>query len=112
MATFVVDRKTWYRGKGSEGSRLLDSSGQRCCLGFVAEQCGIGDEDLLGSPDIIGVSYPAVVNFPEWLYKDGETADAGFVYEVNDSCSISDEKRERMLKRVFAQAGDEIQFVG
>ena len=39
MAKFTVDRKTWFRGQSSSDSKLLREDGQRCCIGFVAQQC-------------------------------------------------------------------------
>ena len=48
MATYTVHRKTWYRGKGYENSRLLAPDGMRCCIGFVGAQRNIPDEQLMG----------------------------------------------------------------
>lgn len=46
--TFTIKRSEWFRGKGPDDSKLLDDNGKRCCWGFVANQCGIPDEQLKG----------------------------------------------------------------
>lgn len=44
---FVIDRKTWWRGQGSGGSRLLRScDGMMCCIGSVCLQLGSKQEDI------------------------------------------------------------------
>ena len=51
---FVVKRSMWARGPVGDDEgyrRLLSSVGTRCCLGFVAAQCGVGDSELLDNAE-------------------------------------------------------------
>jgi hypothetical protein len=35
--SFVIDCKSWCRGKGPEYSKLLTNKNTMCCLGFLAK---------------------------------------------------------------------------
>ncbi len=119
MAKFVVDRKMWYRGKGSDTSRLLNAEGQRCCIGFVGQQCNIADEYMLNLPDIDSAHEEHSVKdqFPAWMHGDKRSRLLGYestaiftAYHINDDTEIPDNEREEKLKQVFAEFGDEIEF--
>lgn len=48
-----IDRATWAAGSHVERgylSELLNRAGQMCCLGFLAEACGVPRPSLLGTP--------------------------------------------------------------
>jgi hypothetical protein len=123
---FIVDRRMWYRGQGEEQSRLLTQDGQRCCIGFVASQCGVPDEQLLDTSAIhqsIGIKDfdPKRISFkyrealPVWM-SNSDTADFASsllheAYFVNDKRTISDEDREQRLQAIFAKNGDQIEFI-
>jgi len=105
---FIVERKTWFRGKGAEESRLLRNDGTRCCIGFVGKQCGVTDEEMLNRSVIKRVSEPGLKGFPEWMYEMRKIDDA---YTWNDTTDYTDQEREARLIAVFAKHGDEIEFV-
>jgi hypothetical protein len=112
---YVVDRRTWFRGKGADDSKLLMDNGMRCCIGFVGKQCGISDDDLLGVAEVTAMHYDKK-KFPTWMRepyslkgKAGLTV-IGQAYHTNDDENINDEQREARLKEIFAEAGDEIIF--
>lgn len=109
MATYTVSRKTWYRGRGRDESRLLREDGTRCCIGFVGQQCGISDAVLLNR-NAIGQSWQSghIGGFPAWMVKGQDIYDA---YRENDDIGITDEERESRLQEIFAKHGDEIVFV-
>ncbi len=102
---FKVDRRTWYRGKGAAGSKLLrESDGKMCCLGSVALQCGVKKEAIKN------IAIPANIPkgkklLPEWVVKNCSDA-----MICNDKPSISDDKREARLKKIFKEHGDIITF--
>jgi hypothetical protein len=104
---FTVDRKTWLRGGGPQDSYLLTPDGMRCCIGFVAQQCGVADEDIL---NIVTISHIAKKDnrskFPEWMDDRVSLA-----YVINDRREISEDDREAQLKDLFLKNGDEIEFV-
>lgn len=109
MTKFIVDRKTWYRGKGSENSRLLRvGDGMRCCIGHVGRQCGIGDDNLRGKAAIINVPMAVDHKWPKWMLT---TAIKG-AYFINDNMDMDDTNRELQLQALFVRYGDEIEFVG
>lgn len=116
MAKFTVDRKTWYRGKGGIQSALLTEHGERCCIGFVGQQCGVVDKLMLGVPTIHYHQpmdgYLNAAQFPAWMtYEDHGSKDVDEAYLVNDNRDISDLTREAKLKEIFARHGDELEFI-
>jgi hypothetical protein len=103
---FIVDRKTWYRGKGGKNSKLLLEDGTRCCIGFVGQHCGMPDEYLLGQGGVYDVPDD---RWPKWMKNyNGPITEA---YSVNDDATISDAERESKLQEIFRANGDEIEFV-
>lgn len=92
----VVDRRTWYRGRGALGSALFRVDGQRCCVGFYAEQ-------VLGAKADCILNYPTLTRagYYDPIIKDPTVNN---IYTVNDSLSIEDEEqRERLLIDGFAR---------
>lgn len=73
MRSFYVVRSQWLRGgAGVEGSDLISAlldpeSGKRCCLGFVAAQCGIPDTDTRNVPSPRGVREEHIDKWPDAL---------------------------------------------
>ncbi len=110
---FIVDRRTWFRGQGSDESLLLNRDGQRCCIGFVGAQCGINDTLLLGIPDVFRFELKQRITggiakkFPPWLRFGGAASKA---YNLNDCKILSETERETGLQKLFAENGDEIVF--
>jgi hypothetical protein len=115
---FVVDRKTWFRGTGGidQGSALLRVDGTRCCIGFVAQQCGIPDSDILNRTAVRVESKPmdsvqCDERWPKW-FEYGHNNDLATAYHTNDTLGISEFDREAKLREIFAKHGDEIVFEG
>jgi hypothetical protein len=104
---FIVDRKTWYRGKGNGGSSLLRSDGKMCCIGFVGRQCGIPDKNLLGFA-VVGRGLEHEL-FPIWMKPFSKSA-IGEAYTTNDTIRLTESEREAKLKEIFLREGDEIEF--
>lgn len=126
--TFVVAREKWMRG-GSSDTALLTLDGMRCCLGFVAAQCGIADDrittiaepldidDALGLVPDENAKHP-LVELSRELDDDGycsvsaqNTELSGDAIEINDSPSIDDAEREKRLSAAFTKHGYAIEFV-
>jgi hypothetical protein len=124
---FTIDRSKWQRGPGE--SRLLNSHGKMCCLGFYGEACGVPTDDLFG------LAYPSEVRrsshlLPTWLTDVTDIDEEyGPVERVEDSddvaeliClndadptdeeDVSDEAdRERRIAAIFAKHGVEVEFI-
>jgi hypothetical protein len=112
---FIVDRSKWYRGGGTNSSALLRPDGSRCCIGFVGQQVGIPDTDLLNRLtiwDVWSFGKGIEVEWPEWMMNlDPHTVNIDAAYAVNDDSSLSESDRESKLKEIFLRNGDEIEFV-
>lgn len=120
---FVVERSKWLRGD-SIISRLLDSRGHMCCLGFCASQLGVGDDALLdvGEPrdiDPHDVAFDAVDGVLVDIYESDDIENverrnsklANRAIDINDSPEINDADRESLLSKLFAKHGYELTFV-
>lgn len=115
---FVVYRDEWHRGKGYENSKLLREDGQRCCIGFVGQQCGIPDDKLLNAASVVDTAHYSVgvdsfyLLWPRWLapLNPANQGDVVRAYEKNDSKLLSDSEREKALIEIFAVHGNTIEF--
>lgn len=115
MRILELDPECWYRGNGSEGSRLLRPDGQMCCLGFEALSRGCTEEEIYEEsfPSYIGESIWDTVlldrsRLPEDLQEFlnlGHVPDAleQAIGQVNDSPTIDEESRFAWLKLLFKQ---------
>jgi hypothetical protein len=104
---FIVDRATWYRGHGADKSYLLRDDGHRCCIGFVAKQCGVADDDMSLIRDVITLPINTHTKFPLWMRGLGISK----AYNTNDNQQLTDTEREAQLKTLFTENGDEIEFI-
>jgi hypothetical protein len=128
---FVVKRKTWYRGKGSEHSCLLNEHNQRCCLGFYAGACGLSNKIIRGIAEPNSVI--ELLQEGQVEDKDGNTVHSNLdivwktklvrglcgisntptcnkLMAVNDSVGITDEERETKLTALFKRLGIKVKF--
>ena len=102
----TVNRRTWARGGKNGLSRLLNSDGNMCCLGFLGVASGVSKESLFNKLTPGGLSlqeqdkYP-IVNF-DW----------GIFVDINDHEIITDADREKRLKEAARKNGFSFRFVG
>jgi hypothetical protein len=111
---FVIDRKTWFRGEGSEESKLLREDGRMCCIGQIAEQCSVPRDSILNVSDLHRDRFHGNMNlFPAWFRIEGlsQSPDLSECYGINDDQDSDDDFREAALKKIFAHHGDELEFV-
>lgn len=112
---FTVWRDAWLRGE--TGSLLID--GKRCCLGFLGQACGLGDNELslAGTPE----ETRRFKAWPEPLLDITEDEDGASVRDsiacqdivhINDDDDedMSDEQRESELTALFASMGIDVEF--
>jgi hypothetical protein len=133
MATFTVKRSEWYRGQGSKDSKLLREDGKRCCIGFVGQQVGFTDEQLLNMSSVQQQAaknsdiekWPAWMKgyhltsadkemWPAWMkrhYLTSADKEIQSAYLTNDCMPLTDAERETSLQEIFKRNGDEIVFV-
>lgn len=111
----VVDRTKWYRGKGGDNSRLRNSDGLMCCMGFaaLASHEGVKESDILGHPTIAVAlrfgEFPEEVNcLPFWQ----NWVEHRHLYSINDHPKLAPSERERRLIEEGLKVGIEFSFVG
>ena len=133
---FVVDRATWGHG-GSRGvyskawqkegypheavsidPMLLEPATKTlCCLGFVANQCGVPKKALLnvGMPEDIGSHEEklegVLISTLETEFPRNNTL-AVEAQTINDDDRITNKQREEKLKEVFKKHGFTLRFAG
>lgn len=113
---FTVDRSEWVMGGGNYndilgGSSLLNDRENACCLGFYAHACGVTWEIMED------VSFPSTLHFKIPLMPSsgrfGYTSEfEGECMGINDNKHISTKKREKLLRKKFAEKGVKIKFSG
>jgi hypothetical protein len=110
MLEIIVERKTWLRGTGSGASALLrNTDKKRCCLGFVAQQSGVTDQNMCGmaTPE----NLPDFYRMPADLLTDGCNSNLCFeLMQQNDDHSVTDEVRERRLNGLLDDAEASFRF--
>ena len=110
--TCTVKRSTWARG-GHNGpimvpSRLLNSYGNMCCLGFLGETCGIPKATLMGVALPMDLSDENYLQYPK---LDGDDSWGAFA-TLNDTADVkSEEDREEKLAALAEKNGFTFVFV-
>ena len=110
-----IDRATWDCGerfikkKYEDEVYLRNPNGFRCCLGFWSEE-------------IVGLPKSCTLNvyLPNYLleYSTFEIGDCFHTFfediaEINDNPSITNQTREKQIKKIFKQCGmADVKFVG
>jgi hypothetical protein len=108
--SFTIDRSKWFRGGKPEDSRLLRDDGKQCCVGFYLEACGVPRKHLLRANYFPRDTTPTVPAGADWLMVSRDAGEAS-VYVVNDAPGYSEEKRESLLTKLFADQGIDVTFV-
>lgn len=118
----TINRAKWTRGVLNLPSKLLNSAGYMCCLGFDALACGVPSDvlDGIGEPyelaDSADVSYLRDrVNYNDSDDDDPTPLNSVLVdkaIDINDDLEITDNEREAKLIPILKQLGwDEVRFV-
>lgn len=104
MKQVIIDRAKWVNGKYGHGSNLLNSYGERCCLGFLGQACGVYDSFMRSS------GYPNVHmgGFPPELFANIE-----LFIGINDHINVDDSVREKQIIDAFkTKLNFEVIFIG
>jgi len=131
MKKLIIDRQTWLRG--DKTSCLLNNNKHRCCLGFLAQQCGIKDKYIqnIGSLcEVIEEEKINIFNIIDLQFlidMSGKgtynSTDAYHLMEINDIpinvemelqpgiVIRSELEREEFLKRKFAEYNIDVEFI-
>lgn len=118
MKPLIINRLHWYRGNNS-GSRLLRGDGTKCCLGFLAEECGATADQIRRVPS---PSDEPHIAWPEGLIISREEPGFAKIWKdtslcmrmilTNDDSALYDHQREPKLIELFREIGYELSFVG
>lgn len=121
MQEVVIDRAIWVNGNYGGESQLLNSLGEKCCLGFLGSACGYSDLQLkcVSLPWAAGARYNEDSNnWPIQLFmitnpnKD-ITSWKRVLSLINDYRFIDDQNREDWIAEGFKTIlGYEVKFVG
>lgn len=116
----TIDRSKWRCGgqmsvfaTGHQMTRMLDTSGKQCCLGFAAAQLGVPIDSMSSANTPIGCTRrePMLGILVERERKDN-TPFAEAAMKINDDASMPPYQRERQLKGLASRNGYEFEFVG
>lgn len=114
----IIPRSRWLRGEGSHHSYLLrDFDRKMCCVGLLAEACGIEESELLDVKSIhVGhtglVAGEAIAILERFVEPSSSlTPSTGSqIYAENDAEDMSEAYREQALTKLFHKIGVEVEF--
>lgn len=123
MLKFTVYRDRWLRSD-AWSSMLLNGEKLRCCMGFLAEACGLHNNTIEGIAVFRLLPSEEFWKLPEALrpvlddvehkidgitrYKDAVAT--GELYRINDDPDLTDEEREKRLYEKLLSLGIEVGF--
>ena len=111
----VIDRSKWKRGSPNDhDTYLLDDDGKMCCLGFYALACGVDEESIRNKtePEFLEFEIPSLSYDSEETRLIYNTEFTQRAILINDSQSISEDKREEALILLFKKDGTKLSFEG
>lgn len=107
----TIDRKTWLRGEGSDGSYLLRvADGKMCCLGSYALARGATPDQIRGMGDLVDAEIWSPLTRPDIIGGVQNLPRAWELMSINDDPELDDAERERLVARTFADIGVEVEF--
>lgn len=114
----TINRAKWRTGDGSISNRtgkgftkLLNTQGYMCCLGFRCNQMGIPKSELLGifMPDGLSHKY----EIPDLIIKNGNSSNFSITASnINDNEDITPEEKEKLITKHFAEKNIKVIFKG
>jgi hypothetical protein len=112
----TIERAKWLRGRQS---LLLDDSGHMCCLGFDAIACGVSADLLCGAGTpygaLIGRADRAPASYVASRLRGADMSHVAAVSDAmlhNDAAGLSEDERERVVRKDLMQLGwDDVVFV-
>jgi hypothetical protein len=118
----TIERRKWYRGKGSDESVLLNSRGEMCCLGFDAIANGLSQDCILGmeTPAAVVITHrKALTDHPDYFANRvidtrrlDQSPEVLKAIQHNDNPHITEPDRERFIREdLIALGWDDVVFV-
>lgn len=109
---FIIDRRFWSRGPRSDGMLLQSAKDHhnRCCLGIIAQQCGIEDV-LLDTVPVPHAIEPGVERQKFQQFADPFSRLVQEMVDINDSID-DDATIEAELKAIVSKyTNHELEFI-
>jgi hypothetical protein len=127
----TIDRSEWRCGGDSYNKRtnqgntqLLGYKGMKCCLGFLALECGFSENQINNISNPCNLRSNLMtgsglrLNDKQKSYFDklmNGAYHSDFTHEaigINDDYVLTDEQREKKLTKLFADNGIDLTFTG
>lgn len=112
MKELIINLKKWYRGKGSDNSRLRLSDGRQCCLGFYLRACGVRAQNIESHATPGAVSHQ-VPDEARWLlgnqFKE-HSNDCQALMNFNDREDVSESVRRQQIVDIFRRHDVVVKF--
>lgn len=119
----VIDRSKWVCGdivKTVNGNKerilgsnqLLNSLGNKCCLGFSLSACGVPDDRLLNRDTPKDIAAALGLNIDPFATVNDNCGLSKVAVGVNDNDDYTQEYREKRLTELFAESNVKLRFVG
>jgi hypothetical protein len=112
---FTIDRATWRHGHQTDddfgSTALLNEQGMQCCIGFLAESCGVSRKALRNVPVVDDLPINGAGKVYSRLGIDSDVP-LGQFYSRNDSTKGNRIQREQKLTTMFRDLGIGVKFVG
>lgn len=123
--TYIIDRSKWVSGGnqtkvGKGYSQLLNANGFMCCLGFCLKQEGFEDiqiHDVDLPEEVVGIqttnfTFQNEIDFHNFDPSITNTTLSNIAVDLNDDCTTTAEKKEKLLKELFNKHNLDIIFEG
>lgn len=116
----VIDRAKWRTGgvgpkkTGKGKTQLLNTSGYKCCLGFLCEAVGVEKSiKEIVNPAYLKINIPQITEpLPALSGRIGNTNLSRDAMEINDDSQLSPRQKEDKLKQLFKDSCYQLKFVG
>lgn len=96
-----INRKRWWRGQGSDDSRLRKrKDGKQCCIGFYARACGLKITDIEGCATLAALDSDELR-----AHESKHNKTFSDLYEVNDDAELTAKDRESKIRQLFKDLG-------
>ena len=115
-----INRAGWVNGRHGHASALLNSYGEKCCLGFAIHQitrCPLRklQDETYDTGKLDPTDFFTRRSFLTDLDGSGEVCNNAFAdraIEINDDCNLSDTEREAQLITLFKENDITLTFTG
>lgn len=113
MKKLTIVKSKWVRGgdfKGFGATLLLNSLGNRCCIGFACKDAKIKNKVIKYEGEVSELDCDYIDRFENHFPNLTQKRLRDY-YRVNDQLDLTDKQRIATLKEMFLEDGIEAEFV-